>query len=216
MSKWIDVTRTLTNGMVQWPGDRPFRCHRFEEISGPESSNVSEINCCVHVGTHIDAPLHFIKDATDVSEIHISQLCGPATVVEIAESRDITIKDLEKSSIAPGERVLFKTANQSLWEEAKFEKNYVAIGAEAAMWLIDYDVPVVGIDYLSVDRYENETQPVHRALLGNGVVIIEGLDLSQITPGSYEMIALPLKIAGCEGSPARVIIKPVKKRTKKG
>jgi arylformamidase len=128
-------------------------------------------------------------------------------VVDIPQARDVSIKDLQSADIQVGERVLLKTANQYLWEKPEFDENYFAITVEAAMWLVDHNVPAVGIDYLSVDSYQNHNHPVHHALLGNGVIIIEGLDLSGADPGHYEMVALPLKIAGSEASPGRVIIR---------
>jgi len=209
MSDWIDVTRTLTNGMIHWPGDSPFHCQRVADITGPGTVNVSEISTCVHAGTHIDAPFHFIPDGADVSEVPLAKLCGPAVVVDLPEARDVVVEDLEGAGIEPGFRVLLRTVNQALWDEPEFDEDFFGITGDAAMWLVDREVPVVGVDYLSVDGYHDAEKPAHYALLGNGVVIIEGLDLSQVAPGRYEMVALPLKIAGSEGSPARVIIRPL-------
>jgi len=207
MSEWIDITRTLSKGMVQWPGDRPFDCRRIVGPIGPDPCNVSTIDTCVHVGTHIETPLHFIKDGMDIADVPLAKLCGPAVVVDIPEARDIEMEDLQKAGIEPGLRVLMKTANAKLWDKPQFDSNYHSMSVEAAMWLVDHEVPLVGIDYLSVDRYENDDSPVHRALLENGVIIIEGLDLSHVGPGLYEMAGLPLKLAGSEAAPARVIIR---------
>lgn len=208
MADWMDVTRTLTNDMIHWPGDPPFEWKRIADITGPGTANISQITTCVHAGTHIDAPLHFMTDGKDISELPLSQLCGPAVVVEVAEPRDVAVEDLEAGDIEPGERVLLKTVNQALWDEPEFTRDFFGISGDAAMWLVDREAPVVGVDYLSVDSYHNTEKPAHYALLGNGVVLIEGLDLSAVAPGRYDMIALPLKIAGSEGSPARVILRP--------
>lgn len=212
MADWIDVTRTLTNGMIHWPGDPPFQWRRFADIKGPGTANVSEITTNVHAGTHIDAPLHFIADGKDVAELSLDKLCGPAIVVHLPEPRDVLLEDLENAGIKPGERVLLRTANEPLWDEPVFNEGHFALSGDAAMWLVDNEVPVVGVDYLSVDSYHSADKPAHYALLGNGVVIIEGLDLSRVEPGRYEMVALPLRIAGSDGSPARVILRPLSER----
>ncbi len=210
MSDWIDLTRTLENGMIHWPGDPPFQWRRVAEITGPGTCNLSEIQTCVHIGTHIDAPLHFIAGGGDVASLPLSKLCGPAIVVDVPEPRDVRVGDLERAGIRPGERVLLRTLNRDLWAKGIFDEGFFAIDGDAARWLADHDVPTVGVDYLSVDGFHHREKSAHYALLGAGVVIIEGIDLARIRPGRYEMVALPLKIAGSDGSPARVIIRPVR------
>ena len=208
---WIDITRTLTNGMIHWPGDPPFKWERFEDLSsGPNSANVSRIEMGVHVGTHVDAPLHYIQNADDVAQVPLRRLCGPAVVVHIPEPRDITVEDLEAAPIKRGERVLLRTANEALWDKDQFDPDFSGLSGDAAMWLVDHGAPLVGVDYLSVDGYRDEARSAHHALLGNNVIVVESLDLSGVEEGHYEMIALPLKIAGSEGSPARVIIRPIR------
>jgi arylformamidase len=209
MSEWIDVSRTLTNAMPFWPDDPPFHWERVSDISGTGTANVSRITTSVHVGTHIDAPLHFINEGQDITELELSRLCGPGVVIHLPEPRDVEARDLESAKIPPGHRVLIRTANEALWDEPEFRRDFFGLSGEAAMWLVDRDVPLVGVDYLSVDRYDNNEKPAHYALLGNGVIIVEGLDLSRAAPGRYEVVALPLKIAGSDGSPARVIIRPL-------
>jgi arylformamidase len=212
MKEWIDITRTLTDGMIHWPGDPPFHWERYNDLNGPGTCNLSRISTGVHIGTHIDAPLHFIDNGMDIAEIPLVQLCGPAIVVDVDAARDVAIEDLQDAGIKPGERVLLRTVNQALWDKPEFDPSYYGISADAAMWLVDNRVPLVGVDYLSVDAYRLKEQPAHLALLGNGVVIIEGLDLSKVKPGRYEMVALPLKIAGSEAGPARVIIRKLRRR----
>jgi arylformamidase len=208
MSDWIDVTRTLSNGIIRWPEDPPFKWQRNRDILGPGTSNLSEMSTSVHIGTHIDAPLHYIADGKDISEVPLEKLCGPATVVHVQAPRDIVVADLEAAKIPKGDSVLFRTANEALWDKAEFDENFYAISADAAMWLVDQEVCAVGVDYLSVDAFNSTDSPVHYALLGNGILVIESLDLSKVEPGRYEMVALPLKIAGSEAAPARVIIRP--------
>jgi arylformamidase len=208
LSEWIDVTRTLTNGMIHWPGDPSFHWKRTQDITGPGTSNMSEFTSGAHLGTHIDAPLHFIEGGADIVEVPVSVLCGAAIVVHVTAGRDIDIKDLESADIREGDRVLFRTVNESLWDKPGFDENFYAVSGDAAMWLVDRGVRLVGVDYLSVDSYHSTQKPAHYALLGNGVIIIESLDLSRVQAGRYEMVALPLKIAGSEASPARVILRP--------
>ena len=209
MSGWIDVTRTMTNDMIHWPGQPPFHWERVVELTGPGTCNVSQITTTVHIGTHIDAPLHFIADGIDIADVPLTRLCGRAVVVHIPDARDVTADDLENAGIERGERVLLRTANEKLWNKPEFDEDFFEMTAEAAQWLVDHDVPLVGIDYLAVDGYHNHGKAAHLALLGNEVIIIECLDLAKVDPGRYELVALPLKIAGADGSPARVIIRPL-------
>lgn len=207
MHEWIDITRPLVNGIVQWPGEPPFAWRRIQEIASGDPVNLSEISTCVHVGTHIDAPMHFVDGGGDVAEISLERLCGPACVVHITEDRDVEPGDLETAGVRRGDRVLLRTANEKRWASGRFEEDYTAISSDAAQWMVDGEVPLVGIDYLSIDRYHSEDHATHGILLGNAVAVVEGLDLSGVGPGRYELIALPLKISGCDGSPVRAIIR---------
>jgi len=204
---WIDCTRTLHSGMVQWPGDEPFALERTAKLAGLGTANVSAIRTCLHVGTHVDAPLHFVPDGMDAASIPLTTLCGPAVVLDMSVDRDITAGDL--SGVVAGERVLLRTANDRLWERGVFDENFHALTIEAARWLIERKVPIVAVEYLSVDPFDTSDSPVHRLLLGAGIPIIEGVDLSGVEPGRYEMVALPLKVAQVDGSPARVILRPI-------
>jgi arylformamidase len=212
---WIDITRTLSNGIIHWPGDPPFNWLRTRDITGPGTANVSEMSTSVHIGTHIDAPLHFITGGSDIVEVPLSQLMGPAVVVQVTERRDILVEDLAEVELKSGDAVLFRTPNEDLWDQQEFSEDFVALSGDAAMWLVDHGVSAVGIDYLSIDNYHSQEKPAHYALLGNGIIIIEGLDLSGAEAGRYEMIALPLKIAGSDGAPARVLIRPATGKSKK-
>jgi arylformamidase len=214
-TEWIDISRSLSNGIIHWPGEPPFNWRRTSDITDPGTCNNSEISTPVHIGTHIDAPLHLIPGGSDIVEVPLSRLCGPAVVVQVTARRDIAVEDLADVEVKPGDAVLFRTPNEELWDQQEFSEDFVALSGDAAMWLVDHEVSAVGIDYLSVDNYRSEDMPAHYALLGNGIIIIEGLDLSGVEPGRYEMIALPLKIAGSEGAPARVIIRPASGKTAK-
>jgi len=212
MSEWIDISRTLENGIICWPGDLGFECRRAAEIDKPGRFQLSELHTSTHVGTHIDAPSHFFPGGQDITAVSLETLCGPASVVDIRARRDVSADDLEQADIPFGDRVLLRTANESLWEKPAFDEGFFAIAPEAAQWLVDHEVPLVGVDYMSVDAFGSfgaQGSEVHRLLLGAGVAIAESLDLSQVSPGRYELVALPLKIAACEASPARIIIRPL-------
>ncbi|NLX21233.1 MAG: cyclase family protein [Phycisphaerae bacterium] len=209
MAEWIDVTRPLTHDLIGWPGDPPFELRRISHITGPNTCNLSEIRTSLHVGTHLDAPLHFIPDGLDVADLPLWRLCGPATVVVVEAQRDVQPDDLAKANVTPGDRVLLRTANESLWRERVFNEGFFAISGDAAQWLAQAHTPLVGIDYLSADGYRTVHKAAHYALLGAGIPIIEGLDLSAVAPGRYELVALPLRIPGGDGSPARVVLRPL-------
>lgn len=208
MSEWIDLTRTLRPGMIHWPDDRGFDLHAVDRWSGPGTYNLSEIHTGAHIGTHIDAPRHATRDGLAIADLPLSRLCGPATVVDCPETRHINASDLEAVVIPAGDRVLLRTPNRLLWDKPTFDEGYVALAEDAACWLAARGTPLVGIDYLSVDAYAAAGGPCHQILLGAGVVVIEGLMLDDVAPGRYELIALPLKIEGADGSPARVIARP--------
>ena len=209
MAGWIDITRTVSERTVHWPGDLGFSLLRVEQIHGDSGCNVSEIHTNAHMGTHIDAPLHFVEGGLDVASLPLSVLCGPATVVDIPERRDVTADDLAAAAIPAGDRVLLRTLNRHLWQLDDFDDTFTALTAGAARWLIEHGVVLIGIDYLSVDRFDTHPPIVHQTLLGAGIVVVEGVDLDCVKPGRYELVALPLKVAGGDGGPARLILRPM-------
>ncbi|HOW72969.1 MAG TPA: cyclase family protein [Phycisphaerae bacterium] len=207
MGNWIDITRTLKPGIVHWPGDLAFELRRVATLTGPSTANLSEIHTNVHAGTHVDAPLHYIDGGMDVASLPLERLCGPATVVDVAQEGDVTAEDIHRASIPPGDRVLLRTTSGRLWSKSTFDQQFFALTADAACLLVEIGTPLVGVDYLSVDRFDAGDAPVHRILLGAGVIILEGLDLDTAPAGRYELIALPMKIAGADGSPIRAMIR---------
>ena len=172
--------------------------------------NASQIASTVHVGTHVDAPLHYFADGAGVEGISLDALIGEAFVVQIPPTQErITREVLENVDPPPGERLLFRTRNSDRWPEAnrkEFFEDYVAFSEDAAQWLVARGVRTVGIDYHSVEMYDAKDRPVHRCLLSAGVVILEGLDLSGVMAGRYQLVCLPLKLVGVDGAPARAIL----------
>jgi arylformamidase len=206
---WIDVSVPLHNGMPHWPGDKPFQIERQNDLEKGDSDNLSSLSTSAHVGTHMDAPLHFIRGARSIDEMPLEVTMGPARVVAVSSQHQISAADLEPHNLREGERVLFRTRNSDQdWSTAPFKEQFVSIGQDAARFIADRKLTLVGVDYLSVGAYGGDAGGVvHRALLGAGVWIIEGLDLRHIEPGDYELICLPLKLKGAEGAPARALLR---------
>lgn len=204
--KIYDISMTIENGMISWPSDGPVKVDRVRSMDDGERLNLSRLDMSAHTGTHIDAPVHFIKGASGVDSLNLDILVGPAAVVHVPGVQAIGDAQLKESGIPAGiERLLLKTDNAKLLGQGKFNENFSFVTPEGARYLIDSGIRLVGIDYLSVAQYGNG-DAVHQVLLGAGTIVIEGLDLREIAPGTYDMMALPLKIAGCDGAPARVIL----------
>ncbi|UCC60670.1 MAG: cyclase family protein [Dehalococcoidia bacterium] len=209
-SSWIDVSVALRNGMVHWPGDPPFECERVHDMSLGDANNLSRIRMGTHSGTHVDAPLHFIADGKGVDEMPLKATIGRARVIEISDTTSIKPRELRQHRIQRGERILIKTDNSRwVWKSDSFVEDFVYIPKEAAYFLAERGVMLVGVDYLSVGGYKCNGSEVHRIFLEAGIWLIEGLDLSLVTPGKYELICLPLKIVKGEGAPARAVVRPV-------
>jgi arylformamidase len=202
-----DVTVSLRPGMPTWDGEPGPAYRPIKQIGvDGEPAQVSLLTIGTHCGTHVDAPSHFIAGAGGVETLPLEALVGPCRVVEILAAPLIQPRDLERTG-AGAQRLLIKTRSGSLWDDPAFRRDFVALAPAAAQWLVAHDVLLVGIDYLSVDPYGAEPAAVHLTLLGAGVVVLEGLDLRAVPPGWYDLAALPLKLAGADGAPARVILR---------
>ena len=207
--KIYDVTLPIDPGMVIWPGDGGVRLVPIRRMADGDDLNLSKLALGVHTGTHVDAPYHFVADGTTIEQLPLEVLVGPTVVVHLPDVTTITAADLEAPYLPPEtQRVLFKTRNSSLWAqgETAFQTGFVALTLDAARWIVERPIRLVGVDYLSVDGFGSQGHPVHRTLLGAGVVAIEGLNLSRVEPGVYDMYCLPLKLVGADGAPARVIL----------
>lgn len=213
---FIDISLPLQKGMVVWPADRPFK--RTENRG---TAITSRLELSTHTGTHIDAPRHFLFNKPGVDSIPPSKLIGKCKVIEILfpspgageglreRSRSnqlIQISDLVKFKIKAGDKILFKTRNSRLLKLKKFTSDYVSLSLAAAKYLAAKKIDLVGIDYYGIEAKSAPGHPVHKALLGAGIVNVEGLDLSKVKPGNYNLAVLPLKIIGADGSPARAIL----------
>jgi arylformamidase len=204
--KWYDVTVPVKSGMLHWPGDPEVEIFKRSSIEDGDEANVSGINFGLHTGTHMDAPLHFIDKADDITAVSPEVLIGSAKVINIEHEEYIGREELKSKQISNGDRVLFKTKNSdSEWFNEDFKKDFIYLNDEGAEFLASAGVSVIGIDYLSIGKFK-EGEKTHKILLSKGIWIIEGLYLNDLPEGEYEMYALPLKIEGADGSPVRVIL----------
>jgi len=211
-SGWIDVSMPLRNNMAHWPTDPAVEIVRLSDTDKGNSTSSSDIHFGNHCGTHIDAPLHFIAGGSTIEKMPPDAVIGRVRVIESKDEESIKVEELIPYKIRRGERILFKTSRGSeYYKSDSFYKDFVHIHPDAARYLVGRGVRVVGIDYLSAGSFHNweMNRETHMTLLGNGVYIIEGLDLSKIEPGGYDLVCLPLLLEGGDGAPARAMLKPV-------
>lgn len=205
-----DISVGIEPSMPVWPGDPGVELERLKKIEEGANANASHLSMGVHVGTHVDAPYHFLPDGTTVESLPMKSLIGRAHVVEMMDVDEIGLAEVKSANIpARTRRVLFKTRNSMLWDreggESRFHEDFVGVTAEAAQWLVQKHIQLVGVDYLSVAPWKR-SRPTHEILLKAGVVILEGANLTGIRPGRYILYCLPLKLVGSDGAPARAIL----------
>lgn len=205
--KLIDVTVPLDSSLPTYPGNTPFSLEAIKRIANGGSSNLSSLHMSAHAGTHVDAPRHFFDDAPGIDGLPLEMLMGRTRVVEITSRSGISADDLAPLDLSEDVRVLFKTPNSRLWGSPDFHTGYVGLTGSGAEHLVSRGIKVVGVDYLSVEEFKKPGAPAHHALLGGGVIVIEGLNLREVEPGIYDMVCLPLRIVGADGAPARVVLR---------
>ena len=203
--KIYDISRTLSPAIAVWPGDRPFRVEPTMLRSQGDSVNVSAISMSVHAGTHADAPYHVDDSGPTAETLPLEKFLGPAAVVDVGDAPHIGVEHLRGVDLARTPRVLFKTSASALPDEA-FPENFPALTPELAEFLGERGAVLVGTDAPSVDPSTSRTLEVHRILARYGIVNLENLQLRGVPPGEYELIALPLKIAGADASPLRAVL----------
>ncbi|MEM7007937.1 MAG: cyclase family protein [Thermodesulfobacteriota bacterium] len=207
---WIDISVPLTDGMIHWPDDPVIEIKKVLDLNNGDVCNLTHISMAVHAGTHMDAPSHFKKSAVGIDKMPLTAAIGKARVIEISDKEYIKVEEIRPHRIRAGERILFKTRNsKSKWINKPFNKKFVHLSTEAAQFLADRKVQMIGVDYLSIGGYEDNGPQVHEIILGAGICAVEGLDLYNIKPGNYEMICLPVKIKGADGAMARALIRPL-------
>src|SRR5689334_5638720 len=206
--RFLDVSVSLAPGIPAYPGNPEFELQPVKRIKDGGSSNVSRLVMGTHTGTHVDAPRHFFDDRPGVDALPLELLIGRARVLDVPVRGGIGREHLAPAGLRDDLRVLLRTPNLALWNSPTgFHQDYTYLAEDGARYLVDQGVKVVGIDYLSVEQFKKAGAPAHRALLTHSVVIIEGLNLAEAEAGMYEMYCLPLRIAGSDGAPARVVLK---------
>lgn len=208
MKNYIDISVPINSDLPVWPGSQNIEIKQSLSIKNSDIANESSINMNLHTGTHVDAPSHFINNGLSIDQIPITKFIGPAYVASIKNTETITKDILNNSSIPKDtKRLLIQTDNTELWvsRNTKFYEDYIALSLCAANWIVDKGIELVGIDYLSIQKY-NDSPQTHIELLSNNIVILEGLNLSNVTEGWYDLICLPLKLEKIEASPARALL----------
>jgi arylformamidase len=207
--KFWDITVAFRTDLPLWPGDPAPKTSLMKSQAGGYRCNVTRLDTGVHFGTHLDAPCHFIEGGKGVDELPLDVLVGPCTVAGVPEVMEITPAHLDALNLRPDvTRLLLKTRNSALWDrpDHEFARDYAAITADAARWLVDRGMKLVGIDYLSIQLFADPVSTTHIVLLGAEVIIVEGLDLRAVAPGDYQLTCLPMKLAGADGAPVRAIL----------
>jgi arylformamidase len=208
--KIFDITVPIRSGMPIYEGDPPVKIEAASSLAKGDSANVSFLHLGAHTGTHVDAPAHFIEGAAKIDSLPLNVLIGPARVIHVPEDRtEIDSEFLSSCDLEGVERILFRTRNSKFWNGEGFRKDFTHLLPEAAEMLVNRGVKLVGTDYLSIEKFHSGHHRTHIALLSRGVIIVEGLNLSEVLAGDYELICLPLKIAegAGDGAPARVVLR---------
>ena len=206
----IDITVALQGGVPVYPGDTPLTLERVQARAEGAPANVSRLECSTHLGTHVDAPVHFLEGEGGIETVALDSLLGRTYVID-ARAIDGDLDAPALGRLAPpadAERLLFRTRNEVLWERPRFVEEFVSLTPDGARALVDRGTRLVGIDYLSIAPYRDPAT-VHEILLRGGVTIVETLDLRRTEPGWYDLICLPLLLVGADGAPARAALKPL-------
>jgi arylformamidase len=202
----FDITLPLREAMPVYPGDPSFTKRLVRSRARGDACEVSRLTLSSHAGTHVDVPHHFIEGGADLSAVPLEPFVGPCRVLEATGRGCVDAAAVAACSPLPGERVLFKTDNSARLGASEFMENYVYLAEDAAGILAAAGVVLVGWDYLSVERYGADDPAAHRALLGAGVLILEGLNLAEVPPGEYFLMAAPLAVDEGDGAPARALL----------
>jgi arylformamidase len=204
--KYYDISLNLSADTVRWVNSTPFELIERRRITRGDQNNSSAVSMSVHAGTHLDAPFHFVPDGCTIDSLPLDLFIGPALVHAVETERHITGTHVAAMDLENVTRVLFKTRNTQLLRKSAYDPNFAAFSVEAAQALVARGVKLVGLDYLSVAKADEQV-PVHRAFLDHGVALLEGVDLSDVMPGRYELICFPIKLSGSDGAPCRAVLR---------
>lgn len=203
-----DISIALGEDDIAYPGDMPYSRNLTSSIASGAIYNLSALKLSAHSGTHIDAPAHYITDAKTLDMYPLERFILDARVIFAKDNESIKPDVLRHIEIKEGEAILFKTKNSfsGLYRKGSFSESFVHLTEEAAELCVELGIGLVGIDYVSIEKFGDDASPVHQILLSNDVLILEGIDLSRINPGKYMLVALPLRIKGAEAAPARAML----------
>ncbi|MDQ3766572.1 MAG: cyclase family protein [Actinomycetota bacterium] len=204
----FDISVPLRPGMPVWPGSTGCFIHRLTDQARGDEVTGSTVGMDLHCGTHLDAPLHFMPDGAAVEETDLDSCIGPAFVADLRGVREIDAGHLDERVPRSVSRLLLKTDNSSMWESKAFFEDFSALTVKGAQWVVDRGIRLVANDYLSIQLFGGDRR-THLSLLEAGVVILEGIDLSGVQPGTYELICLPLRVVDAEAAPARAVLRSV-------
>lgn len=211
MIKIYDLSLTISKKMVVWPGQEAPMV-KAKTFASKDGVTLSKIYLMSHTGTHVDAPKHFIKAGKTIDEIEPEKLIGPCKVIDLTNffktggPAEIGWAHFGSSKVKKGDRLLLKTGNYKFLDGKKFTNDYISLSLDAVKNLIKRQVTLVGIDYLGIEKRQNPGHPVHKTLLKEGIVIVEGLNLKNVPSGEYTLVCAPLKLEGADASPARVFL----------
>lgn len=205
----FDITRTIGLDTLVYPGDRPHRINRPDGLGGDEGAELPQLELGAHTGTHLDAPAHFVEGGATLDQIHLDRFFRRAHVVDARGRKVLSTETMAGHEIRSGDAVLFRTDNEQL-PRKRYSADHVHLSADLAQRLVEMQVSLVGIDYLSVDRADSDDYPVHTALLGAGILILEDCDLRAVRPGRYRLTCLPLRLAGTDAAPCRAVLESLR------
>lgn len=205
--KLYDVSVDIHDSMHAYPDDPRYESKQLKSLSNGDLFDLHVFCMSNHCGTHVDAPAHFIPGGATISELSLELMNGRCRVIQVRNGEKVDLPELKKLVLMDDFRVLLKTRNSHLWRNPEFSKDYIYLTADAASYLVDNGVKLVGFDYLSVDRYGDDSFPVHQRLLENNIILVEGLNLSEVEEDEYEMSCLPLRLKDLDAAPARVILR---------
>jgi arylformamidase len=202
----LDISVPNRVGMHSYPGDPTLRIDRVRNIGNGDVCNLSLLTMGSHTGTHVDAPYHFLADGPRLGEVALERMVGEALVADLRGRAAVDAAALADVDLHTGDILLCLTDNSARWQAPEFQRDFTYLTEDAADHLVARGVRAVGMDYLSIERFGSSDFPVHHRLLGAGVFVIEGLDLSAVGPGRYTLVCLPLKFAELDGAPARAVL----------
>jgi arylformamidase len=209
---WIDVTAPIDPRTIPvYPGNTPAKFDFLHHVDQGDRATLSAFSMGAHTGTHVDAPLHFIKGGASLDQIPLERFIGPVRIVDCSPAAlVIDAAELNKHKWQGAKRIFFRTRNsRNGWmTDPTFHKDFTYIAPDAAQLLADAGVELVGIDYNSAEQFGAPEPKTHRILLGKNIPIVEGLQLRDVQPGDYDLMLLPVRVIGPEAAPARAVIRP--------